>query len=102
MEVFASPEGDIVRLNGPLHIHVISALPLRSMSRLWGHLNSLELPLWFRPFGFKLYAHLFGCNLDEIEPKDLKAYKSLGEFFYRKLSPDSRPIDDAILVRPFC
>ena len=91
----------MVRLKGPLHIHVIGALPLRSMSRLWGYLNSLELPIWFRPFGFKLYAFLFGCNLDEIEPKDLKAYKSLGEFFYRKLSPDARPIEDAVLVRVF-
>lgn len=55
--------------------------------------------MWFRPFGFKLYAFLFGCNLEEIEPKDLRAYKSLGEFFYRKLSPDARSVDDALLVR---
>lgn len=57
--------------------------------------------MWFRPFGFKLYAFLFDCNLDEIEPKDLKAYKSLGEFFYRRLAPGSRPIDDAVLVGVF-
>ena len=70
------------------------------MSRLWGYLNSLELPVWFRPTGFRLYALVFGCNLDEIEPSDLHKYASLGDFFYRKLKDGVRPIDDAILVCP--
>lgn len=70
------------------------------MSRLWGYVNSLELPVWFRPYGFRLYAHAFGCNLDEIDPPDLTAYASLGEFFYRKLKPGARPVADAILVSP--
>ncbi|KAF8527848.1 phosphatidylserine decarboxylase-domain-containing protein [Hysterangium stoloniferum] len=99
-EVYVSPGGDAIRLNGPLHIHVIGALPLRTMSRLWGYLNSLHLPVWFRPFGFKLYAFIFGCNLNEIDPSDLKSYKSLGEFFYRRLAPGVRPIEDAVLVSP--
>jgi hypothetical protein len=76
----------------------MGALPLRNMSRLWGYLNSLELPVWFRPYGFKLYALAFGCNLDEIEPSDLTHYKSLGDFFYRKLRDGVRPVDKAILV----
>jgi phosphatidylserine decarboxylase len=71
------------------------------MSRLWGYVNSLELPIWFRPFGFRLYALAFGCNLDEIEPADLKQYASLGEFFYRKLKDGVRPVDSAALVRPY-
>ncbi|KAF8588528.1 phosphatidylserine decarboxylase [Ramaria rubella] len=70
------------------------------MSRLWGYMNSLELPIWFRPFGFKLYSYIFDCNLEEIEQKDLKAYSSLGEFFYRRLAPGVRPIADAVLVSP--
>lgn len=70
------------------------------MSRLWGYVNSLELPIWFRPYGFKLYAYAFGCNLNEIEPSDLKSYASLGEFFYRKLKAGARPVDDATLVSP--
>ena len=81
----------------------MGALPLRNLSRVWGHLNSLELPVWFRPTGFKLYAWIFGCNLDEVE-KDLKEYKSLGDFFYRKLKDGSRPVADVVLVRtwPLC
>lgn len=97
-EVTLSPEGQTLKIKRPLHIHVLGVLPLRSMSRLWGYLNSLELPMWFRPFGFRLYAYLFDCNLEEIDPRDLTAYKSLGDFFYRKLAPDSRPIDNSILV----
>ena len=69
------------------------------MSRVWGYVNSLELPIWFRPSGFKLYAWFFGCNLDEIEPSDLTQYPSLGEFFYRRLKPGVRPIANASLVR---
>jgi len=70
------------------------------MSRLWGYLNSLELPVWFRPIGLSVYATAFGCNLDEIEPPDLRAYASLGDFFYRKLKDGARPVDNAILVSP--
>jgi phosphatidylserine decarboxylase len=56
--------------------------------------------MWFRPFGFKLYATIFGCNLDEIEFDDLHQYESLGEFFYRRLKEGSRPIDTSVpLVR---
>lgn len=79
-------------------VNVLGALPLRNMSRVWGYLNSLELPVWFRPAGLKFYAWMFGCNLDEIEPSDLAAYPSLGEFFYRQLKPGARPIAEAPLV----
>jgi phosphatidylserine decarboxylase len=89
-------------LNNPpvLQVHVIGALPLRNMSRLWGYINSLELPIWFRPYGLSIYAYAFGCNLDEIEPADLRDYPSLGSFFYRKLKPGVRPVDPAVLVSP--
>jgi len=91
---------EIIRLRGPWHVHVIGALPLRNMSRLWGYVNSLELPVWFRPYGYKLYAKAFGCNLDELEEPDLKAYPSLGAFFYRTLKAGARPVDKAALVSP--
>jgi phosphatidylserine decarboxylase len=70
------------------------------MSQLWGYLNSLVLPVWFRPYGFKLYAKVFGCNLDECTPEDLTKYESLGEFFYRELKPGMRPIAESALVSP--
>lgn len=88
------------RIKGPWQVHVLGALPLRSASRLWGYMNSLELPVWFRPYGFSLYSWIFGCNLDELAEPDLTKYKSLGDFFYRQLKPGARPIDPSILVSP--
>lgn len=82
-------------------VHVLAALPLRSLSRLWGTLNTLELPVWMRPAGFRLYAWVFGCNLDEMREPDLTKYASLGEFFYRELAEGVRPIASTALVRPF-
>lgn len=79
-------------------VHVIGALPLRNLSRVWGYVNSLELPVWARPAGFKIYAWIFGCDLAEVE-KDLKEYRSLGDFFYRKLKDGTRPVADVVLVR---
>ncbi|KAG6828988.1 hypothetical protein H0H92_006060 [Tricholoma furcatifolium] len=100
-EVEVDDDGmEVIRLKGPWQVHVIGALPLRNMSRLWGYINSLELPVWFRPWGFRLYAFAFGCNLDEIETSDLSSYPSLGAFFYRKLKPGARPVDPAVLVSP--
>ncbi|TFY75180.1 hypothetical protein EWM64_g8832, partial [Hericium alpestre] len=72
-EVHIDEDGnEVIRLKGPWQVHVLGALPLRNMSRIWGWLNSLELPVWLRPVGFRLYAWAFGCNLDEIEPADLR------------------------------
>lgn len=81
-----------------LQVHVMGALPLRNLSRVWGYMNSLELPIWFRPTGFRTYSWIFGCNLDEVE-KDLKEYKSLGDFFYRRLKDGVRPVGELVLVR---
>ncbi|KAH7335323.1 phosphatidylserine decarboxylase-domain-containing protein [Rhizoctonia solani] len=92
--------GDAVRISGPWQVHVLAALPLRSLSRLWGTLNTLELPVWMRPAGFKIYARIFGCNLDELKEPDLTTYASLGEFFYRELADGVRPIANAALVSP--
>ncbi|KAK3833814.1 MAG: phosphatidylserine decarboxylase [Linnemannia elongata] len=86
---------------GPWHVHVISELPLKTISRLWGAFNSITLPMWFRVPGFKLYSWIFGCNLEEMKDPDLTHYKNLSEFFYRELKDGARPIDfDAALVSP--
>ncbi|WWD19152.1 phosphatidylserine decarboxylase [Kwoniella shandongensis] len=87
------------RVDGPWQVRVLGALPLRSLSQLWGYLNGLVLPVWFRPFGFKLYSAIFGCNLEEV-PLDLKEYDSLGSFFYREMKEGARPIADAPMVSP--
>ena len=73
-------------------------LPLKTMSRLWGQFNQLELPTWLRKPALSLYIWLFGCSLDEAAIQDLKHYRNLSEFFRRHLRPGIRPIDRAHIV----
>ncbi|KAI8445612.1 phosphatidylserine decarboxylase-domain-containing protein [Phakopsora pachyrhizi] len=96
-----SRDGAGVRIEGPWQVHVLGALPLRSISRLYGSLNSYTLPVWFRVPGYNIYSWLFGVNLDEIEVQDLRQFTSLNDFFLRRLRPEVRPIDEhSILVSP--
>lgn len=85
---------------GPWTMQILGALPLNAISRFWGWANSQPLPVWFRPFGFRLYAWLFGCNLDELAEPDLSKYESLAEFFSRELCIGARPISPSLLVSP--
>ncbi|GAA5944271.1 phosphatidylserine decarboxylase 1 [Sporobolomyces koalae] len=93
------PEGS-VKVQGPWQVHVIGALPLRTISRIYGALNAYTLPVWFRVPGYKFYSWVFGVNLDECDPQDLTEYRSMSEFFMRRLKPGARPIDDAAVVSP--
>ncbi|BFZ54063.1 phosphatidylserine decarboxylase 1 [Savitreella phatthalungensis] len=97
-----APEGSQrVRPTGPWQVYVLETLPLRSISRLWGRFNEIDLPVFMRPAGYKLYSWIFGCNLEEIREKDLKKYRNLADFFYRALEEGARTIDpDALIVSP--
>ncbi|RLV93082.1 Phosphatidylserine decarboxylase proenzyme 1 mitochondrial [Spathaspora sp. JA1] len=82
------------------HLYAYSTLPLKTISRLWGKVNSINLPVWVRGPSYRLYSTLFGVNLDEMENPDLSSYNNLSEFFYRTLKPGVRPIADTELVSP--
>ncbi|EAU34287.1 phosphatidylserine decarboxylase proenzyme 1, mitochondrial precursor [Aspergillus terreus NIH2624] len=82
-----------IRPSGPWQVQIMSTLPLKAISRLWGRFNELELPVCLRAPGFKLYSWAFGVNLDEVAEPDLRAYPNLAAFFYRKLKPGVRPLD---------
>ena len=62
------------------------------ISRIWGRINSLELPIFLRKPIYHFYSFLFGCNLDEMANPNLESYPNLGEFFYRALKSDARTI----------
>ncbi|EYU19316.1 hypothetical protein MIMGU_mgv1a0064762mg, partial [Erythranthe guttata] len=72
-------------------------LPLRSISRLWGSVTGVELPVWLRPYVYRAWARAFHSNLEEAQ-LPLEEYASLREFFVRKLKEGSRPID----YDPYC
>ncbi|RMZ88509.1 hypothetical protein DV736_g4261, partial [Chaetothyriales sp. CBS 134916] len=78
---------------GGWQVSVMSTLPLKAISRLWGRFNELPIPYGLRVPGFHLYGWLFGVNFDEIAEPDLHAFPSLAAFFYRELKPGVRLID---------
>ncbi|EEY23333.1 phosphatidylserine decarboxylase proenzyme [Verticillium alfalfae VaMs.102] len=82
-----------IRPEGPWQVRVMSTLPLKAMSRLWGRFNEIDIPYYLRVPGFKLYAWIFGVNLDEVSEPDLHTYPNLAAFFYRTLKPGARPLD---------
>ncbi|KAL1953229.1 hypothetical protein VTO42DRAFT_3371 [Malbranchea cinnamomea] len=87
------PPRQRIRPSGPWQVQIMSTLPLKALSRLWGRFNEIELPYFLRVPGFKLYSWIFGVNLDEVGEDDLHAYPNLASFFYRELKPGVRPLD---------
>ncbi|KAK4742052.1 hypothetical protein SAY87_000053 [Trapa incisa] len=67
-------------------------LPLRTISRFWGLLTSVEAPVWLRPYICRAWARAFHSNLEEVA-LPLEEYASLRDFFVRSLKEGSRPID---------
>ncbi|KAE8149434.1 phosphatidylserine decarboxylase-domain-containing protein [Aspergillus avenaceus] len=92
-EITNPPPRPRVRLSGPWQVQIMSTLPLKAISRLWGRFNEIELPYYLREPGFRLYSWVFGVNLDEVEEPDLGTYPNLAAFFYRRLKPGVRPLD---------
>lgn len=76
----------------PFEVSMYRMLPLRTLSRVWGWINSIELPQPVRIPILQSYAAAFGCDLDEALIQDFKQYKNLNEFFKRELKPGLRPI----------
>lgn len=67
------------------------AIPLRAMSRLWGYISGCYIPRQLRYWLYTAYSKLFGVIVHEIE-LPMESYKSLGEFFARRLKDGARPI----------
>ncbi|XWW96690.1 hypothetical protein V2A60_004667 [Cordyceps javanica] len=82
-----------IQPDGPWQVQVMSTLPLKAISRLWGKFNELTIPYYLRVPGFKLYSWIFGVNLSEVSEPDLHVYPNLAAFFYRTLKPGARPLD---------
>lgn len=85
-----------IKPSGPWQVQVMSTLPLKPVSRLWGRFNELTIPYYLRVPGFKLYSWVFGVNLDEVSEPDLHVYPNLASFFYRTLRPGVRPLDPSM------
>ncbi len=78
---------------GGWQVSIMSTLPLKAISRVWGRFNELTIPYYLRVPGFKLYGWIFGVNFAEVAEPDLRVYPNLASFFYRELKPGIRPLD---------
>jgi len=67
-------------------------LPLSLISLLWGWITSLVLPQPLNIVSVRLYAILANCDVSEAEYSDLSHYKTVSQFFTRRLKPGLRPI----------
>lgn len=43
-------------------VQIMSTLPLKAISRIWGRFNELEIPYYLRVPGFRLYSWIFGVK----------------------------------------
>lgn len=80
-------------------MYVLYVLPRRWLSRQLGRLMHI---CWPRPIAKILlrgFAELYQIAVEEAE-HPLSYYRSIGEFFVRRLKPGLRPVADAILVHP--
>ena len=73
-------------------MNALKKLPTRVLSRWWGYLSHLKVPVWLRKPLFGLYVKLYDCNMDESMIEDLKQFPTFSEFFKRKLRPDARSV----------
>lgn len=68
-----------IRPEGPWQVQVMSTLPLKAISRLWGRFNELTIPYYLRVPGFKLYSFIFGVKQvphDSLKPQRLTMAQS--------------------------
>ncbi|KAL8091245.1 phosphatidylserine decarboxylase proenzyme 1, mitochondrial [Apium graveolens] len=70
----------------------LELLPLRTISRVWGSMTNVEVPVWLRPYVYRAWARAFHSNLEEAA-MPLDQYVTLRQFFVRTLKEGSRPID---------
>ena len=84
------------------NVRACRRLPLRLVSRHWGRLaNADSAPRLLTLLLVWIYSRLFRCRLEEAERSDIRQYRSLGDFFCRRLRPGARPIAlDAEAVSP--
>ena len=92
LEVFFEVGHCMIITCDDLQLNMFRLLPTRGLSRSWGYLTNLELPLFLRQPLLGLYVWLFDCQMEEAVVEDLRSYKSLVQLFTRRLKEGTRPI----------
>ena len=75
-------------------VNLFKVVPTRTLSRFWGAVHDIELPVSLRGPVVRFWTWSFGCCLEEAEEDDPSKYRNLGAFFTRKLKQGVRTIDE--------
>ena len=76
-------------------VNLFKVVPTRALSRVWGAVHNIQLPVSLRGPVVRSWTWMFDCCLDEAEQEDVSTYQNLGEFFTRKLKEGVRAIDES-------
>ncbi len=71
---------------------LMRVLPKSALSAVVGKATRAPVPARVHRLAMRLFARRFGVNLDEAEGS-FEDYRTLGQFFTRRLKPGLRPID---------
>ncbi|MEN0058539.1 MAG: archaetidylserine decarboxylase [Bdellovibrio sp.] len=74
-------------------------LPKRRLSRWIGHFMHWEGPTWWTRLSVRTFAWMYKIDLAEAE-HPYTSYKSIGDFFVRRLKPGLRPVAESWAVHP--
>lgn len=80
-------------------MNILYLLPKNSLSRLVGFLVHLQLPRPLATWSIRTFGNFYKINLSEAE-KPPEAYKSIGDFFVRRLKEGLRPLGAGPVVHP--
>jgi hypothetical protein len=95
------PRNLIRKPKAPSKVSIYKMLPLKLISRVMGWIAHLYLPVWLRPFLLGFYIKICSCHAEEMFNEDLKSYRTISEFFRRKIKMELRPIDrESPIVSP--
>lgn len=95
------PRNLIRKPKAPSKISIYKMLPLKLISRIMGWITRLYIPVWLRSFIFLFYIKIFSCHAHEMLNEDLKSYRTISDFFRRKIKMELRPIDkESPIVSP--
>jgi len=78
-------------INNLLYDQIMPQLPKKWMSHYVGMMAHLKMPAKLNRPLVKIFAKHYKIDLDEIE-KPIEDYKSVGEFFSRRLKKEARPV----------
>lgn len=74
-------------------------LPKKRVSQITGLLVHLPLPRFLKNLSVRAFADAFNINVEEAE-LPLEEYKSVGDFFVRRIKMDRRPLGAGRVLHP--